>query len=134
MPLQSSGAISISQIRTELASGSYSLRTLSAAAGKSVPDSMSEFYGYSSSSRVYLFTASIGSYPCGSNLGSIAVYGNTGTPAYFTTGYTYYQSDGNYLNWAGNTSYPYYVDNQPASFTLTNTGTVWNGQGYCIFD
>ena len=49
MALQSSGAISVSQIRTELGSGSYSLRTLSAAAGKSTPDAMSEFYSYSAS-------------------------------------------------------------------------------------
>lgn len=48
MALQSSGAISISQIKAELGSSSYSLRTLSAAAGKSTPDAMSEFYGYSS--------------------------------------------------------------------------------------
>ena len=47
MALQGSGALSISQIRTELGNASYSLRTLSAAAGKSTPDSMSEFYGYS---------------------------------------------------------------------------------------
>jgi hypothetical protein len=47
MALQGSGAISISQIRTELGSASYSLRTLSGAAGKSSPDSMSEFFGYS---------------------------------------------------------------------------------------
>jgi len=47
MALQSSGAISISQIKTELGSSSNSLRTLSAAAGKSTPDAMSEFYGYS---------------------------------------------------------------------------------------
>lgn len=47
MALQTSGAISISQIKTELGSSSNSLRTLSAAAGKSTPDSMSEFYGYS---------------------------------------------------------------------------------------
>lgn len=47
MALQSSGAISISQIKTELGNSSNSLRALSAAAGKSVPDSMSEFYGYS---------------------------------------------------------------------------------------
>lgn len=49
MALQSSGSISINQIRTELGSSSYSLRTLSAAAGKSTPDAMSEFYGYSAS-------------------------------------------------------------------------------------
>lgn len=47
MALQGSGCISISQIRTELGSASYSLRTLSGAAGKSTPDSMSEFFGYS---------------------------------------------------------------------------------------
>lgn len=48
MALQGSGAISISQIKTELGSSSNSLRALSAAAGKSAPDSMSEFYGYAS--------------------------------------------------------------------------------------
>jgi len=47
MTLQSSGAISISQIKAELGSSSNSLRDLSAAAGKSTPDAMSEFYGYS---------------------------------------------------------------------------------------
>jgi hypothetical protein len=47
MALQSSGPISINDIRTELSSSSGSLRTLSAAAGKSTPDAMSEFYGYS---------------------------------------------------------------------------------------
>ena len=46
MALQGSGAISISQIRTELGSGSYSIRTLSAAAGKYVPYAMIEFYIY----------------------------------------------------------------------------------------
>ena len=49
MALQSSGAISISQIKTELGSCSNSLRALSAAAGKSTSDAMSEFYGYSGS-------------------------------------------------------------------------------------
>ena len=47
MPLQSSGAISINDIHNALSSSSYSLRTLSAAAGFSTPDAMSEFYGYS---------------------------------------------------------------------------------------
>jgi hypothetical protein len=45
--IPSSGPISISQISQELVYGSYSLRALSANAGKSTPDSMSEFYGYS---------------------------------------------------------------------------------------
>lgn len=49
MTLQSSGAISISQIKTELGSAANSLRDLSAAAGKATPDAMSEFYGYSAS-------------------------------------------------------------------------------------
>lgn len=48
MALQTSGQIKISEIRTELGSTSNSLRTLSAAAGFSTPDAMSEFYGYSS--------------------------------------------------------------------------------------
>jgi len=47
MALPSSGEISIGDIRTEIGSSSGSLRTLSSAAGKSTPDAMSEFYGYS---------------------------------------------------------------------------------------
>lgn len=51
MALQSSGAISISQIRNEQVNNgigsTYSLRQLSANAGKGTPDYMSEFYGYS---------------------------------------------------------------------------------------
>jgi len=50
MPLPSSGAISISQIRAELGTSSGSLRTLSSLAGFSTPDAMSEFYSYSSES------------------------------------------------------------------------------------
>lgn len=46
MALQSSGPISISNIKAELSSASNSLRALSSAAGKSTPDSMSEFYGF----------------------------------------------------------------------------------------
>jgi hypothetical protein len=56
MTLQSSGSISISQIKAELGSSSNSLRDLSAAAGKSTPDSMSEFYGYSATPVSYLYS------------------------------------------------------------------------------
>ena len=59
MALQSSGAISISQIKTELSSASNSLRTLSSLAGKSTPDAMSEFYGFSASTE-YQFYAGDG--------------------------------------------------------------------------
>ncbi len=47
MALQSSGEISIADIRTEIGSASGSLRTLSNLAGKSSPDAVSEFHGYS---------------------------------------------------------------------------------------
>lgn len=53
MALPTSGPISISQIKAELGSGSNSLRALSAAAGKSTPDAMSEFYGYSNLTYTY---------------------------------------------------------------------------------
>lgn len=58
MALQTSGAISISDIKTELGSSSNSLRTLSAAAGFSTPDAMSEFYGYSNTpANIYYWRA-----------------------------------------------------------------------------
>ena len=47
MALQGSGEISIADIKTEIGSASGSLRTLSNLAGKSSPDAMSEFHGYS---------------------------------------------------------------------------------------
>jgi len=49
MALQSSGPISINDIRVELgqAQANSSLRSLSALASKSSPDAMSEFYGFS---------------------------------------------------------------------------------------
>jgi hypothetical protein len=50
MPLQSSGEISIDDIRTEIGTADGSLRSLSNTAGKTTPDAMSEFYGYSHSS------------------------------------------------------------------------------------
>jgi hypothetical protein len=56
MALHGSGAISISQIKTELGSASNSIRTLSAAAGKGTPDAMSEFYGYASLPATVTYT------------------------------------------------------------------------------
>ena len=53
MALQSSGQISINDIKTELGNSSGSLATLSTAAGKSAPHAISEFYGYSSYSNTH---------------------------------------------------------------------------------
>jgi len=47
MALQSSGTISLSDIKTELGSSANDFRSLHALAGFSTPDSISEFYGYS---------------------------------------------------------------------------------------
>jgi hypothetical protein len=47
MALQSSGPISINDIRNELGTSDGSLRALSATAGFGTPDGMNEFYGYS---------------------------------------------------------------------------------------
>lgn len=55
MALQSSGQISITNIKTELGNTSGSLTTLSTAAGKTAPHAMSEFYGYSSYTNSYYY-------------------------------------------------------------------------------
>lgn len=57
MALQSSGAISINDIRVELsqAQANSSLRALSALANKSTPDAMSEFYGFSASTEYQFY-------------------------------------------------------------------------------
>jgi hypothetical protein len=47
MALPSSGPLSINDIRTILGTSNGSLRYLSSLAGKSTPDAISEFYGYS---------------------------------------------------------------------------------------
>jgi len=81
MALQSSGAISISQIKTELSSSSNSLRALSSAAGKSTPDAMSEFYGYSA----YVYVPPLVIYGFSDQGDGATVYGNgySNDPYYF---------------------------------------------------
>ena len=65
MALPSSGPLSINQIRNELGTSNGSLNYLSYTAGKSIPDSISEFYGYSNSVNLF-FDWSVPSYvTCG---------------------------------------------------------------------
>ena len=88
MTLQSSGTIRISDIKAELSNSSGSLRTLSSAAGKSTPDAMSEFYGYSGTPVSY--TYNIVAYN-----GYVTVQGTyttkTGTP---NTTFSFYNNSG----------------------------------------
>jgi hypothetical protein len=58
MALQSSGQISITDIKTELGNTSGSLTALSTAAGKAAPHAMSEFYGYSAAVPLYYWDLS----------------------------------------------------------------------------
>lgn len=55
MTLPTSGPLSINAIRTEMSSTSGSLRTLSAAAGFSTPDAMSDFYGYNNNVTISVY-------------------------------------------------------------------------------
>lgn len=63
MALPTSGQLTFEQIGTELSistSGPHSLRSMSSTAGKSVPDSVEEFYGYSHAVPVTPTKCSIG--------------------------------------------------------------------------
>jgi hypothetical protein len=72
MALPSSGALSISAIKTELGSSSNSLRTLSGLAGFSTPDAISEFYGYSALTAITLSNVGFGDTEQGCSDGSTA--------------------------------------------------------------
>ena len=72
MALPASGAISGSQIATELGlSSPYSLHNMSLSASFSIPDAMSDFYGYSALTDV---TINIGTQNSADGSGDITVY------------------------------------------------------------
>jgi hypothetical protein len=87
MTLQSSGAIKISEIKSELGSSLNSLRSLSALAGKSTPDSMSEFYGFNNTPASY--TYSIIAYN-----GYTTVQGNYTSPSGGVSSFSFYNNSG----------------------------------------
>ena len=62
MALPSSGPLGINAIRTEIGTSSGSLRTLSSLAGKSQPDAISEFYGFSALTQYYAYYVTV--YTC----------------------------------------------------------------------
>ena len=99
MTLPSSGEISIGDIKTEIGSSSGSLRTLSSAAGKSIPDAISEFHGYSHVTLTS-YTSSIPS-----NATLFNVCSQTPTVTYYHNGSTTYPVTGDtvYTNSNGST-------------------------------
>jgi hypothetical protein len=71
MALPTSGALSFSAIATEIYGSTgtnRSLHTMSLAAGKTTPDNVSEFYGYSHTGSISLSTTT-STYPHGTGLG-----------------------------------------------------------------
>jgi len=114
--LQSSGAISIDNIRTELgqAQANSSLRSLSSLAGKSTPDAMSEFYGFSAATA-YTFLAGDGqqgygdwSEACSMAYDAITLYSSSTSLAVNVVLYTdntlSYSFDGGGLWWKSGSS------------------------------
>lgn len=114
MALPTSGPLSIQDIRTELNDNSSSLRYLSSLAGFSSPDSISEFYGYSNSTNLYLYLgiASIGSYNNSFRLSTFfsETY-STDTYLYVFFEYTVYNYD-----------YGYYQDSNGFTFGPFSSG------------
>ena len=92
MTLPSSGQLGINAIRNELGTSNGSLRGLSAQAGKSTPDAISEFYGYSSAQVPYAYQSPIvlhdfGYTPSyGNGKANVADLSGNGYTGYFTQG------------------------------------------------
>lgn len=131
MALQTSGSISISQIKAEVGGTSSSLRSLSNTAGKSAPDSMQEFYGYSGAPTYnYNSNMQVGS---GQYYSSIA-YGyanNSSIHVFGTFGFLYpanFNSQAlDALYWQGNKIYFYFTISKPTWTTLLIGGTNFGG-------
>ena len=132
MALQSSGAISLSDIKTELGSSANDFRSLHAAAGFSTPDSISEFYGYSAAPTLTAVITGVGAFPdpgdaCGVNTqdGSQTLYYDT----FAENGRFYANSDGEPFN--GEDGYWYVNYNERSYFVLISTDGVIGEIGDC---
>ena len=118
MALPVTGPISMSQIRAETCSSSGSLRALSALAGKTTADSMSEFYGYNHpfSGTIYTIETYDGAGFASSAEACADPDGGTSTLAYSNSGVITVGTELNFskcldqVGWLNsyNTSNPYY--------------------------
>ncbi len=117
MALPSSGPLSINQIRTELNTSTYSLRSLSSLAGKGTPDSISEFYGYALPPAYITYSQNTGQLydGCSMSMDSYGQWEGTDVGGYYigpwagggNAGYNVYNSErgtnaGTFLTFGGN--------------------------------
>lgn len=144
MALPSSGPLSIGQIRTELGSSSGSLRTLSAAAGKSTPDAISEFYGYSACPAYGTYYSQYCSgydlyytYHNGSCGYYSSLYQSNSTACGYsacTTWYAGYSGYFTYIDCNGTTQYPYLEANQSVCAQSAYGGMINSGNACFGFE
>jgi hypothetical protein len=150
MPLPVSGPLSISQIRNEQVDvwgfpSTYSLRQLSANAGFSSPDAISEFYGYSaipiitSGLNIYVDASSPKSYP-GTGTTWFDLSGN-GYNATFAGAVAYNSTGPKFMALTGNTgfiSFPNSAGAKGADDSAFSFGGWFNVQetrtGYTMFE
>ena len=123
MALPSSGPLSISAIRNEEVNNggfasSYSLRQLSSNAGKSTPDSISEFYGYSAGGSYYKYGSPFMLF----DFASTTDYSNSGTAIKDLSGNA---NDGVFVTGTGKgspTTVNGYSSTAPGTLNLANGG------------
>ena len=123
MALQSSGQISLNDIRTELglSQSNVSLGSMSDTAGKSAPDQVSDFYGYSHSSWTSFSTTSSPNFS--------ACFLSTSTTRYHNAGASPFPDSGvsvrNTSSGTGTPSAGWYKDgNSGDRFFLNTSGTI----------
>lgn len=123
MALPTSGPLTFNQIGVALSTTNYSLRAMSALAGKSAPDSVSEFYGYSPGP----------SFPSG----LVARYDASNSTSYTGSGNTWYDLSGNgfhatLTNPSWNSA-GYFNSNSSTNFLVPGNSTIYSSNfTWCI--
>jgi hypothetical protein len=136
MALPSSGTISIGQIRANLNTSNGSLRFLSSRAGKSTPDSMSEFRGYQYPPAYITYSQNVGQLydGCSMSMDSYGQWEGTDVGGYYigpysgggNEGYNVYNSErgtnaGTFLTFGGN-GWGYVIGGSTVTVTAYSNG------------
>ena len=123
MALQTSGQISINDIRNEIGTTSGNLRTLSSTAGFSTPDGINEFYGYSA---ITWFSAQISETGFESSEQACSDGPNYGTTTVYyasNTGFTDLRTSAAGEPFDGRSLW-YYVPDAAGSYVIDSQGRV----------